>query len=808
MADHLDLRPGIPLASKRSEGYNAAASAETDRRRHATTLAGILAGLSMDGSAVFDTAETDETTEEVADDPLGRLVLKFSGRSAFAASAFGGFNMTPLGANERNQFFVLSDNESRRLVGTLISKYGEGEEDWADHKNWQKLLDNVEGVELYGREDRADQSLCTLNFATNQVVDVVLWPTSIAADSIARRRAPERIQEVRDLIRAAAENDSSIHVLAVDSRPDTLLIRVKTNAQLLETLLEHPLVEKVRGPLKPQIGRSDYVNAPLPQVSNSPVGSPIGIIDDLVITGNPWLGGVIVASAAFPSDHEYALPTKHGTQVAGIAAYGSLSPLLTSGSLPHPNPIIAARVMESDEFGSPVVVGSPSLTIEAALRWLADQGAKVIVCSIAYPYADQEPIPSELTVVIDQLSRELQVVVVVSSGNVTSLPEGRHWFKDYPQYLNDEDARVATPGGAALAVTVGAFAVADAPDTSAGGYRLPIAKAGQISPFSRTGPTRGSSKNGTRKPEFVAPGGNWVWDESLGNYPSDLAVSVVTLEPPESGFGRVVGYSNGTSLAAPYVAHEIAKISSRYPSASPNLLRVLTALSCVVDAHPTSSTVLEQEGTISAAYGLPDASRVLESGGNRTILTFQGEMKTNSRVIHRLPIPEEFAASGAYERHFRVALAFDPPVRRSRKDYIAGKMHFEFVRSHSLEEVIAIYEAQPTQEELAENPALKKLDLPAGRARPEMSPSRTKLSTNTLIRRDFKGAWLPDDEHYFLVVFHDHSPWTPGQKNAYETQNYSLGIEMLDSSRSDLDLHSLVEAQLRLEGRQRGRLRR
>lgn len=806
MADHLNLWPGIPLSSKRSEGYNAD-KGKPDRGRQATTLAGILAGLSIGGYAVFDAADPVTDVDE-DNDPLGRLVLKFSGRAAFATSAFGGFEMTPLGANEQNQFFVLSDKESRRLVANLVLRYAEGEQDWTDHKSWQRLLDNIQGVEVYGPDDRADPSLSSLHFTTNQVIDVILWPTSLASDSVAARRAPVRIAEIRELIDGAAKADPSIRILAVDGRPDTLLIRVAANQQLLNELLEHPLVEKVRGPLKPLIGRSDYINAPLPQLEVSPSGAPIGVVDDLVITGNPWLRGVVTSSAAFPENHAYGEPTRHGTQVAGIAAYGSLSQLLSSGNLPHPNPIIAARVMESDPLGNPTVVGPPALTIEAALRWVAAQGAKVIVCSIAYPHADDDPIPSELTSVIDQLARELKIVIVLASGNVSSIPTGLHWFKDYPQYLNEPGSRVAAPGGAALAVTVGAFSQADVPDPNAGGVRLPIAQARQIAPFSRTGPTRGSSKSGTRKPEFVAPGGNWVWDETLGSFPPDLSVSVVTLEPPQNGNSRVVGFSNGTSLAAPYVAHEIAKISTRYPSASPNLLRALTALSCSADTHPDSSKVLEKGGTVAAAYGLPDASRVLESGGNRTILTYEGAMKTNSRTVHRLPIPEEFAAVGAYERHFRVALAFDPPVRRSRKDYIAGKMHFEFVRSHSLEEVIATYEAQPSAEEMEKDSSLTKLDLPKGRARPDMSPPRTKLSSNTLIRRDFSGAWLPEDEDYFLVVFHDYSPWSNSQKQAYETQDYAISIELLDASRVNLDLHSLAEIELRAQGRQRGRLRR
>src|SRR5690606_29094304 len=143
---------------------------------------------------------------------------------------------------------------------------------------------------------------------------------------------------------------------------------------------------------------------------------------------------------------------------------------------------------------------------------------------------DSAPTPSEAISVIDTLVRELGIVVVLSAGNVRSV-DPDHWLNDYPAYLESQNARIADPGGAALAITVGARAHFGIPAPPVYGVqtKIAIAGAGEPSPFTRTGPSRGRTSAGRAKPEFVANGGNFAWDHEVGvRHGRDAAMSVVT----------------------------------------------------------------------------------------------------------------------------------------------------------------------------------------------------------------------------------------------------------------------------------------
>ena len=789
MADHLRLSNPEPLDSNRGRPFNPDQPA-FDRGRHATTLAGILAGLENTAPGIFPSDEEEE------DDDFGRIVLKFTGRNAFAPGPFNSWEMIPLGTNDSHEYFVLTTRQARVTMSQLVAKYGTESHDWTDPESWRKQLDLIEGVELYGEEDRLDRSMDGIDFATPQTVDVVLWPTSLAGDRIAEIRAKAHVAEIEELVRDSNSTGARVRVVATDTRPDTLMVRVMADKTLLNELLRNPLVQLVRGPLRPLIDYPALSAAPYPDGVILTDGEPIGVIDDLVVSGNPWLQGVVAESVSFPAGHIFSSPTVHGTQVAGIAAYGNLDPLVTGGTLDTPHPIYAVRIMEANPLGHPEVVGSAPAQLRAAFEWLAERSVRVVVCSINYPYADHEPLQSELTAEVDNAAREFGMVIVVSAGNLLSL-DSMHWKDDYPRYLREDDAHLAVPAGSAIGVTVGAIAQRDVLGGPHGPEKVAIARRGGVAPFSRTGPASG----GARKPEFAAHGGNWAWDDlSRSLDMRDPNLGVVTLVPPTSG--QIVGLGVGTSFAAPYVAREVAKVATRYPLASANLLRAVTALSF---PNPTGfDSPLTLRPRVGSAYGMPSVAPVLESSGNRAVLTFEGTIPTGSRVIHRLPVPREFA-EGASVRQFRIALAFDPPVRRSRRDYIAGKMHFEFVRSTSFAEVRRAYEAQPSLAEVEANPGIARFPLPSGRARPRVVPARTSLSKNTLIRCDVDADWDPDDEDYFLIVIHEHSPWTDAQKHSYKDQEYALAIDMVDESRVNLDLHALVEQEIELRARQRTR---
>ena len=57
---------------------------------------------------------------------------------------------------------------------------------------------------------------------------------------------------------------------------------------------------------------------------------------------------------------------------------------------------------------------------------------------------------------MDELARELDVVIVVAAGNLRArdLPEPRSILDAYPDYLLDDQCRVAEPGAGANMLTV------------------------------------------------------------------------------------------------------------------------------------------------------------------------------------------------------------------------------------------------------------------------------------------------------------------------------------------------------------------
>jgi hypothetical protein len=781
MPDHLRLNPPVLTDSKRRPAGGGEEVSGIDRAGKATTLVGILAGLESGGRRWFpDPAlEVDDQSGD-----LGRVVLKFRTKGAPKKGPLASLKMIPLGENGENEFFTLSSDELRRLFAELVRRYGGiSSADVNDSASWFELLDQIEDIELYSRADRVDPSLSP-DSGYPQTVDVVLWPTSILPDGQARALARDRLEEITAVVEATGGS-----VVASDPRPDAPLIRAVVEQPLLSLLLDHPVIERVRGPLAATIAPSQLLDTAFESNVREPSGASIGVIDDLVIRANVLMDTAVASSASFPAGKVFGAATAHGTNVASVAAYGSFDVAIQNGVLPSPFPIIAARIAEADAAGNPTVRGSVVALFEEALTWVAEQGARIAVVAFGYDYADTDPLPTELTATIDRLSRDLKIVIVVSAGNLRRVAP-LHWRDDYPTYLSGTEARIAAPGAAALAVTVGSLSSRDVAHDQT---LTAIAPSGEVSPFSRTGPTRGNRFGKTRKPEFLGPGGNWGWRDG-GSSPvfGDPNLSVVTLSTTATPAYTV---TTGTSVAAPFVAHELAKIATRYPDAGPNLMRALLALSGHAPSDRPGQVL--GEPAVASAYGVPNSDRILESGGHRAVLTFEGQIVRGGRHIFALPVPAEFAQTfvGA-QRRLRVALAFDPPVRRSRRDYMAGRMIFDFVRSMDLDEVKRTWEEQPSVAEAASH-GLERRNLPSGRRRPKTSPGVDALRSNTIVRRDIETSdWSVDDEDYFLVVSHDSSPWTASQLEQYPTQDYALAIELIDEARTSLDLHALTEARL------------
>ena len=787
MADHLPLPGGRPLESRRQQ-QRPTGGVPPERSEHSDDLKRSLEEI----EARVGLADEDEEF----DPPV---ILKIDAATRIPDGPFRNMDLQVLGEGQRWTYAVLTNRESRALFERLLNEYGEADQDQPSLRpmNLVQALDDIRGIELYGPDDRLDPELNELSFERPEIVDVSLWPSADEEDAQSR---------VADVTQALSSPTSVAEVLLTDQRPWTTLMRVRVDRAGLAVLSREGWVERIRPPLSSPITMRDILGAKAPERLPDPVGGQaIGIIDGVCITQNPLLTQHTQSSRVFPEGHVFAEADDHGTAVASLAVWGNLD-FVVFGRVPPSDsvPILSARVLDIDRTSNRyVIAGLAHETVEQALRWLAEEhGVRIANVSINRPSPESGLLRSDLTYTIDTLARELDIVVVVSAGNnLLEPPTG--WLHGYPDYLLEAENEVTPPGDGAISVSVGAVARREVPAAPPIATKVAVAPSGGPAPFSRTGPVRNHLQHGRAKPEFAHDGGNVVYDQATTTVSfNDPGTSVPVATRPFAD--QILSTETGTSFAAPAVAHEIANIATRYPDASANSLRALTALS----ARRTEPTSLSGFDSVrGSVYGVPDAARVLESGGTRAILTFEGEIPTGVVVVHELPVPYDFAV-GRTSRSLRIALAFDPPVRRTRREYIAGTMAVELVRGLTFEEVSQHYQRQPSIRQAEDDPNVVRRELPPRSLRPWLAPGAQRLASSTLIRQDYVDQlWDPDLENYFLVVTHTQSAWSPRQRRDYDEQRYALAVELAEHERNDLDVHNLVRAEIEDRARVTPRIR-
>jgi hypothetical protein len=774
MADHHRLATPEQLGDRRQTA-GGPRSPDRNPNRHGRKLTTDLAGAIA--------ASRSPIAEGI--DP--RHVFKVRTVSRIAESGWTGRGLEPLGeSSEGWTYFVLTSDATGTQLNADLAQYAASPDADGAPAPLSSVFGLIEEVLPYGPDDRRGPGLPDGPPEERIIVDIELWPSG-DRDEAARRTA-----EVKEVL-AETEGD----VLVQDLRPQFTVVRARVDDAGLTALLDLPVVERIRTPPEPLLDPTDWLGATLGDLEvHHEDGEPVGVIDDGVHAHHPLLAGVVKATISVPDESHFTEPPSgHGTMVAGLASYSDFEVPLRDGQALTGRPVYSARVLEShpdfpDRTRFPEDVLEHVAT-EDAIRRLNAQGVRVFNLSITDDVPYSGPHVSGWTESIDALIRELGIVVVIAAGNVPGRPgsqttsDGADYRRDYPAYCLAPGARVAEPAVAALALTAGSLARSAGPATPSGtsypGSRA-IAESGELSPFSRTGP--GFADNGAVKPDVVHYGGNWVVADTGSLDVRNAGVSTVTLSGDPAR--RMFTIANGTSFAAPRVSRLAADVWHRYPAASANLVRTLVALSADVPA--TGRIVGISDQLRAYGNGRPSLVPASESGGNRTVLVFEGSIDVDGAVVHSIPVPEAFA-QGRSSRRIRIAIAYDPPVRRQRREYLAGRLSADLVRNMSLKEIDEVFGAQDDGQVTP---------LPADRRRPTLRPGTSSFAKSTLQVREWRRQQLnvDDGDEYHVVVTHRRAPWSDRLREPYDRQDYALAVEMVDEGRVDLDLHELVRARL------------
>lgn len=390
----------------------------------------------------------------------------------------------------------------------------------------------------------------------------------------------------------------------------------------------------------------------------------ICILDTGVNYGHPMLEPVLndgdcqsVDLAWGTHDHD-----KHGTLMAGIAAYGNLVEVLSDN-----NPISLNHCLESVKILPPDGENSTELwgyiTSQGISRaeTKAPDRKRIHCMAVATADTRDRGRPSSWSGQLDQITAgaddKVRRLLIVSAGN----SDLTRWA-EYPEYLRDDS--IHDPGQSWNVLTVGAYTELDSiRDPTLKDY-LPMAPKSGISPFSTTSWCWEDNK-WPIKPEIVLEGGNLACDEAgFATECDDLSLLSTYYDPQRSHFHPF----NMTSAATAQAAWMAAQIQSQYPDFWPETIRALLVHSASWPeglwqqfSDDGSKTALKKLLSI-CGYGVPNLERALYSASNSLTLIVQAELqpfdkkrddagnpkpgyRTKDMHLYELPWPKEVLRS-------------------------------------------------------------------------------------------------------------------------------------------------------------------
>jgi hypothetical protein len=366
---------------------------------------------------------------------------------------------------------------------------------------------------------------------------------------------------------------------------------------------------------------------------------------------------------------------------------------------------------------------------------------------------------------LDELAHELDIVIVVSAGNaspaVPPAPTEAEIRESLRERLFTDDHALIDPACAANALTVGAISRRELPDAATDERPDPVASPRDCpAAFTRTGmlATNGSGPCRAVKPELVAYGGNYSLLPHGAWRTSDPVLAEPSLHYDFTT--RLLSVKCGTSVAAPYATHVCALIEHRMRllnegrNVSANLIRALAAHGAVVPdaaAEWLSGELTEAQANRrvlrAVGYGKPDPYRCCFSDNHRVVLYAEDELAEKWFHLYRFELPQEFLDRRGM-RCIRVTLAYDPPVRGTRLEYLSRTMTLRLYRGLSTERIqLALAKAEGEIEDV---------DLP-GSAQRLASPTLFEWSTLQSMEcrsRVITSYLNPDDDEATRSIWH------------------------------------------------------
>lgn len=636
------------------------------------------------------------------------LVCKVTVDGSIDDDEWAKINLRLLAHADQHSVILFADDSQLTAFRERLSAYGGEKPEGQKGQPYQGFINHIVKLGPLAPVDRIGPGLVSDGFDASEsfvddetyLLDVEIWRPDDDFVEVFLDRVMTRFEE------HGGEELSRYHP------PMGIMVRVRGPGSAFKDLLTCIEVAQIDLPPRPDLEDGGVPKDTLDDLGPiHPVASDavcIGIIDSGVNDGHPLLEHVV--SGAFgvggqPAGDDHG----HGTAVAAVAAYGDLDTMRQLGEFKPRFAIASARVVDARGRFADMDM-APQLVEEAIRTLRTDHNCRVINLSLANRQQRVGGRASLWASVLDTLARELDLVVVVTTGNTDraalSEAHGNQIVEVYPSYLLEEANRLLEPGGAINALTIGSVAHVNglsgeqADDVS----KQSFVDRDEPSPFTRSGPGIG----GALKPDLVDYGGNAIFDgtsQQLRNGGEHPAAGILSLYHQYAD--RLFATYSGTSFAAPLVAYKVALLMERFPDVPANMIRALLAVGAEYPEAGLERLDPDHDSKRHAVlgYGLSNVESSLFSADDRVILTHSSTLKPDEFAVFELPVPEAFQIESG-RRDICVALCFDPLVRRSRKDYAGIRMNFELIRGATADEVVEAYRSldkdEDTPDKLAE----------------------------------------------------------------------------------------------------------
>jgi hypothetical protein len=515
-----------------------------------------------------------------------------------------------------------------------------------------------------------------------------------------REQREATVQTFRDAAHAVGW---AVSERSVNFPERTVLLGVGTQAQLESSTYLLSLIAELRRAKEtaaffdelPALEQADWVETLLARIQLSPENGPhICVLDTGVNRGHPLLESSLAEADVHVVDPDAppADEVGHGTELAGIALFGDLTPVLIDQG-----PVILAARLESVKLlrGPGDNEGEPygALTAEGVARAELAAPARPRIFNLAVTATDTRDRgrPSSWSAALDALAFDSATdgarprLFVVSSGNC----EDPGAWLTHPQHLATES--IHDPAQSWNALTVGASThKIHITEADAGDYQ-PIAAPGSLSPFSSSSASW-IRRGAPWKPDVVFEGGNAGRDGDFASIFPSLSLLTTYYEPLQRSFT----HTNATSAATAQVSHLAAQIARQYPALWPETIRALIVHSARWTEQMRAEFYIGPTETARrtnllrhCGYGVPSLERALWSASDSLTLIVQDEMqpfektakgvKSRDMRLHDLPWPHEALLNlGALPVRLRVTLSYfiEPnPGERGEADQYAYHSH-------------------------------------------------------------------------------------------------------------------------------------